>query len=96
MQDKLIKAAGVALKWKHFRDVHYRLYEVTGDTEGYRQSMKEYQVAIKNWMMEYELTIIAAVMDLCQLETDARLRVKFIAAGYELAQGNDFTIEEGE
>lgn len=87
----VLLAAGVASKWKHYRDVHYRLYEVTKDIEGYEKSMKTYQTIIKNWMETYNEQLIEAVTNICKQEEDARYQLKFLCAGYELALGVDYT-----
>jgi hypothetical protein len=87
----VLLVAGVASKWKHYRDVHYRLYEVTKDIEGYEKSMKTHQTIIKNWMETYNEKLIEAVTNICKQEDDARYQLKFLCAGYELASGVDYT-----
>lgn len=87
----VLLAAGVASKWKHYRDVHYRLYEATKDLEGYEKSMKTHQTIIKNWMETYNEQLIEAVTNICKQEDDARYQLKFLCAGYELASGVDYT-----
>ena len=84
-------AAGVVSKWKHYRDVHYRLYEATKDIESYEKSMKTHQTIIKNWMETYNEQLIEAVANICKQEDDARYQLKFLCAGYELASGVDYT-----
>lgn len=87
----VLLAADVASKWKHYRDVHYRLYEVTKDIEGYETSMKIHQIIIKNWMETYNEKLVEAVTNICKKEDDARYQLKFLCAGYELASGVDYT-----
>jgi hypothetical protein len=84
-------AAGVALKWKHYRDVHYKLYDVTNDIDGYKRSMRGYQLIIKAWMQNHGQEIVAAVTEICKQEDDARIKIKFISAGYDLANDQDYT-----
>ena len=88
----VLLAAGVASKWKHYRDVHYGLYEVTKDIEGYEKSMKTHQTIIKNWMETYNEKLIEAVTNICKQEDDARYQLKFLCAGYELASGVDYSL----
>lgn len=83
-------AAGVALKWKHYRDVHYKLYDVTNDVDGYKRSMRGYQLIIKAWMQKHGQEIVEAVTEICKQEDDARIKIKFISAGYDLASGQDY------
>ena len=83
-------AAGVALKWKHYRDVHYKLYDVMNDVEGYKISMRGYQLIIKACMQKHGQKIIEAVTEICKQEDDARIKIKFISAGYDLASGQDY------
>ena len=73
----MLLAAGVASKWKHYRDVHYRLYEANKDIEGYEKSMKIHQTIIKNWMETYNEQLIEAVTNICKQEDDARYQLKF-------------------
>ncbi len=87
----VLLAAGVASKWKHYRDVHYRLYEATKDIESYEKSMKTHQTIIKNWMETYNEQLIEAVTNICKQEDDARYQLKILCAGYELASGVDYT-----
>lgn len=83
-------AAGVALKWKHYRDTHFRLYEVTDDVKGYEKSIAWYQQVIKGWMQKHSQSVIEAVTNICQQEEDARVKIKFISAGYDLASGVEY------
>ena len=88
--DNLQLAAGVALKWKYYRDTHYKLYEVTKDIDGYKRSISWYQSVLKGWMTIHKQQIVEAVTDICQQEDDAITKLKFICAGYDLAGGHDY------
>lgn len=83
--------AGVVLKWKYYRDVHYKLYDVTNDVDGYKLSMRGYQLIIKAWMQKHGQDIVEAVTEICKQEDDARIKIKFISAGYDLASGQDYS-----
>jgi hypothetical protein len=86
----LLLAAGVALKWKHSRDTHLKLYEVTDDVKGYEKSIAWYQQVIKGWMQKHSQSVIEAVTNICKQEEDARVKIKFICAGYDLASGVEY------
>lgn len=86
----ILLAAGVALKWKHCRDTHFKLYEVTDDVKGYEKSIAWYQQVIKGWMQKHRQSVIEAVTNICQQEEDARVKIKFISAGYDLASGVEY------
>ena len=87
----VLLSAGVALKWKRYRDAHYGLYRVTNDIDGYEKSMKIFQGIINNWMEAYNEKLVEAVTNICKKEEDAKFQMKFICAGYELASGVDYT-----
>ena len=87
---KHLLAAGVALKWKHYRDSHFKLYEVTDDVRGYEKSIAWYQQVIKGWMQKHSQSVIEAVTNICKQEEDARVKIKFISAGYDLASGVEY------
>ena len=80
---------------KHYRDVHYKLYNVTNDGEGYKRSMRGYQLIIKAWMQNHGQEIVEAVTEICKQEDDARIKIKFISAGYDLASGQDALAANG-
>lgn len=86
----VLLAAGVALKWKHYRDTHFKLYEVTDDVKGYEKSIAWYQQVIKGWMQKHSQSVIEAVTNICQQEEDAMVKIKFISAGYDLASGVEY------
>lgn len=86
----LLLAAGVALKWKYYRDTHYKLYEVTKDIEGYKKSISWYQQVLKGWMQKHNQQIVEAITEICKQEDDAITKIKFICAGYDLAGGQDY------
>jgi len=86
----LLLAAGVALKWKYYRDTHYKLYEVTKDVEGYKKSISWYQKVLKGWMQKHNKQIVEAITEICKQEDDAITKIKFICAGYDLACGQDY------
>jgi len=41
-------------------------------------------------MQKHEQKLIEAVTEICKQEDDARIKIKFISAGYDLAQGQDY------
>ena len=80
----------IVLKWKRYRDAIFRLYEVTNDVAGYEKSTASYQQVIKGWMKKHDQSLIEAVTDICHQEEDARVKIKFISAGYDLASGVEY------
>ena len=88
---KQLLSLEIAIKWKRYRSAHYGLYKVTNDIDGYIKSMKTHQTIIKNWMEAYNEKLIEAVTNICLLEPDARFKIKYLSAGYDLANGDDYT-----
>jgi hypothetical protein len=91
--NKTIKALEITLKWKHYRDTHYRLYEATKDICNYKKSIAAYQCTIKSWMQKHNQQIVPAINALCNQNIDAIMKIKFICAGYDLAAGLDYDAE---
>lgn len=88
--DNLLLTALIALKWKYYRDIHYKLYEATKDIEGYKNSISLYQQILKAWMQKNNQKIVEAITEICKHEDDAITKIKFICAGYDLAGGHDY------
>lgn len=93
MLDALDKL-GLSLKWKRCRDSVRRLCLASDKKNGlieYKKKMKSLQTVIKGVAEKHELEFIEATTIICDIEKDEILVMNFLAAGYELVSGNDFT-----
>lgn len=88
----VLKSVDILIRWKYYRDSHYSLYEVTNDIKGYKKSIKLYQTIIKVVMKESKKDLINTLLYLNDKEEDVKVKLKFICAGYDLINGNDYTI----
>lgn len=91
----ILQVAEIVIKWRKARTTVYRLFTV-GDTEGeakFKERMKLLQGYIKACMVKHSLELIPAITHLGN-ECDGMLAVQIIAAGYDLTEGKDYTIEQ--
>ena len=98
--DHILNCVGIILKWQRYRDAVYKLFtvmerEVNGkkDETKYNERIKMLQLLIK---AETERTKsdnhVHAITKLAGDDhQEATLSVQFLAAGYELLSGKDFT-----
>lgn len=93
MVDQL-ESLGVSLKWKRCRDSVRALCLATDKANGlleYKKKMKLLQTVIKGVAKKHDLEFIEATTIICDIEEDKVLIMNFLAAGYELVSGYDFT-----
>ena len=86
-------AIEIQQKWQRYRDSVKRLW-LTDKENGERDyiaRMKLLQTIIKNAMSSHKIEVVPVILAICEAEEDARLKVQFLAAGYELLIENDFT-----
>ena len=93
----ILQAAELVIKWRKARNTVYRLFTV-GDTEGeakFKERMKLLQGYIKACMVKHGLEVIPATTHLGnECGSDGMLAVQVLAAGYDLTEGKDYTIEQ--
>ena len=92
----IMEMAEVVVKWKHYRTSVYRFYTVPDKVEGeakFRERMKLLQLYIKACMEKHSLEMIPAITHLGN-ETEGMLTLQILAAGYDLTEGIDYTIEQ--
>ena len=93
----LMQSMRLALKWESYADTVKRFYlidKVKCESE-YKAKMAELQAIIKGYAKEKKLKIIPAMTELAN-QFDGMSALKFLAAGYELITGNDFTKNEAK
>lgn len=93
---EILDAYQVTAKWTKARNACYGLFTAgnNGVENEYMDRMRVLQSAILSVQRKFMLTgIVPAVLEICKIEADPRMQMQFLAAGYELVAGNDFTTE---
>ena len=90
--DGMLTAGRIALKWESYRDSVKRFYMIDkekGEYE-YKERMILLQTIIKKYAEKYGIDQLQAIIDIGNKE-EGMLALQFLAAGFELISGNDFT-----
>ena len=90
--DGMLTAVRIALKWESYRDSVKRFYMIDkekGEYE-YKERMILLQTIIKKYAEKYGIEQLQAIIDIGNKE-EGMLALQFLAAGFELISGNDFT-----
>lgn len=90
--DGMLTAVRNALKWESYRDSVKRFYMIDkekGEYE-YKERMIILQTIIKNYAEKHGIEQLQAIIDIGNKE-EGMLALQFLAAGFELTSGNDFT-----
>ena len=90
--DGMLTAGRIALKWKSHRDSVKRFYMIDkkkGEAE-YKKRMTLLQTIIKKYAEKHDIEQLQAIIDIGNKE-EGMLALQFLAAGFELTSGNDFT-----
>lgn len=82
----------IALKWESYRDSVKRFYMIDkekGEDE-YKERMTLLQTIIKKYAQKHCINNLEAIIEIGNKE-ESMLALQFLAAGFELTNGNDFT-----
>lgn len=92
LNSSLLSTLQIALKWEKYRDTVKRFYLIDKEKgeQDYVDRMKLLQTIINAYASKHNLEVVGAIIALTENE-EAMMSVQFLAAGYELASGNDFT-----
>jgi hypothetical protein len=91
----LFEAIEFSHTWKRYRDSVRSLFltDKENGEKDYAERMKLLQQVIKAHSEKNKIEFIPSITEITNKEEDARLKVQILAAGYELCDGVDFTIE---
>jgi hypothetical protein len=84
-------SVALALKWRRYRNAIFDLYKATNDLDGYKKSIGLHQLVVKGYMQKHNKKVLDAIIELCEKEKDPKVQVRFIAGGYDLINGQDYT-----
>lgn len=90
--DGMLTAGRIAIKWESYRDSVKRFYMIDkekGENE-YKDRMILLQTIIKKYAEKHGIEQLQAIIDIGNKE-EGMLALQFLAAGFELTSGNDFT-----
>lgn len=93
---EILDAYQVTAKWTKARNACFALFTAgkNGDTTQYVDQMKVLQIIILGVQDKFMLHgIVPAVLKIMEIEEDPRRQIQFLAAGYELIAGNNYTIK---
>lgn len=92
--DQLLQASLISEKWKKYRDTVHRLFTVNEPNEDkWKSRMGFCQKTIKIYCTTHQLGTIEAVTALASKQEDPRFAVQMLAAGYELVNEIDYTLD---
>lgn len=89
----MIQSLEIAVKWKHYRDTHFNMYRSTSTVAAYRRNIAGYQHILKGVAAGLRLTITETLVEMLRTESDSITSLKLTCAGYDLIQGQDYTLE---